>query len=74
MKLIKVTSNNTNEPIYINVDQIGHIRHQPATSEYNTHYNNIDIPSHTVIGVTTHNKGGFEVKESIEEIINLINN
>mgnify|MGYP006295019477 CR=1 FL=1 len=69
MKLIKVTSINTNEPIYINVDQIGHIRHQPATSKHS-----LNTPAHTVIGVTTHNNGGFNVKESVEEIINLINN
>jgi hypothetical protein len=29
--------------------------------------------NHTLIGVTTHNNGGFRVKETPEEILELIN-
>ena len=65
MKIIKLTSLKGNTPIYINIDQIGHLYEVEETSSYGS----VDTPKHTRIGVTTHNNGGFEVKESIEEII-----
>ena len=70
MKFIKLTNLNDKQPIYINIEQIGHIYRVAETSSYGS----VDKPEHTRIGVTTHNNGGFEVTESIEEIINLINN
>ena len=56
MKFIKLTSSTGNE-IVVNVACIGHM------------YKDND---HTRVGVTTHNNGGFTVKETIEEILKLI--
>lgn len=57
MRLIKVTSFQTKNPIYINIDMIGSI----STTE-----------THSRIGVTTHNNGGFQVTESVDKILKLI--
>ena len=70
MKLIKVTPLKGNNPIYININQIGHFYEVEETSSYGS----VDKPKHTRIGVTTHNNGGFEVKESVKEIAQLILN
>lgn len=35
-------------------------------------YSRIEKPAHTRLGVTTHNNGGFEVKETPEQIIKLM--
>ena len=66
MKLIKLTSLDK-KPIYINIDMIGHLFEVEATMEYGK----IIEEKHTKIGVTTHNNGGFRVKESIDEILEL---
>jgi hypothetical protein len=68
MRLIKVTPLKGNNPIYINVDMIGHFYEVEETRSYGT----IDKPKHSRIGVTTHNNGGFEVKESEKVLIALI--
>jgi hypothetical protein len=68
MKLIKVTALNEKSPIYINVEYIGHFYEVAETTSYGT----VDKPKHTVIGVTTHNNGGFRITESIEKILKLI--
>ena len=68
MRLIKVTPLKGNNPIYINVDMIGHFYEVEETIFYGT----IDKPKHSRIGVTTHNNGGFEVKESEKVLIALI--
>jgi hypothetical protein len=70
MWVIKVTSLKGNDPVYINVDNIGHFYEVEETRSYGT----IDKPKHTIIGVTTHNNGGFEVKETISELAKLIIN
>jgi uncharacterized protein YlzI (FlbEa/FlbD family) len=57
-KFIKLTSYNTNQPIYLNVDMIGNI------------YQNTDC---TTIGHLTHRNGGFQVIEDVEEVLDLIN-
>ncbi len=46
-----------NIPVYININHTGDFY------EYN---------GGTSIGVTTHNNGGFKVKESVEEVLKLI--
>jgi len=65
MKIIKLTSKTTGGPIYINVDAIGHFysyRDKEPTSV-------LKPDEHmTVVGVTTHNNGGFKVKETVEQI------
>ena len=68
MKIIKLTSLSTKTPVYINVDMIGHFYEVAETRSYGT----VDKPKHTVIGVTTHNNGGFRITESIEKILKLI--
>lgn len=68
MKLIKLTSRRSNNTVYINVDHIGHIY---RTTEQMSYSNN--SITYTTVGVVTHNNGGFDVKETPEEIIELIN-
>ena len=69
MKLIKLTTFylNKKEDLYINPSLIGHMYTVPEKTEYH-----VTTPEHTRVGVTTHNNGGFEVLESVEEIIKLI--
>ena len=55
---IKLTTVAGNE-IRMNINQIGH------------YYNSSD---NTIVGITTHNNGGFKVKETAEEIDELIIN
>lgn len=70
MRLIKLYTLQDEKPIYINIEQIGHIYEVEAEmSKYNRR---IDKPKHTRIGVTTHNNGGFSVLESVERILKLI--
>jgi len=59
MKIIKLTSKTTGEPIYINVDAIGHF--------YSYRDKDTDELI-TVVGVTTHNNGGFKVRDTVEQI------
>jgi hypothetical protein len=72
MWMIKVTPLKGNTPIYINVDMIGHFYEVEETRSYGT--GTVDKPKHTKIGVTTHNNGGFEVKETANELAKLIIN
>jgi hypothetical protein len=57
-KFVKLTSYISKEPIYINIDMIGHIYEE----------NN-----YTVIGHLTHRNGGFNVTQDLEEVLELIN-
>lgn len=50
--------------VHINVDHIGDF--SPSRSK--------DRAGTTNVGVTTHNNGGFYVRETPEQILNLINN
>jgi uncharacterized protein YlzI (FlbEa/FlbD family) len=68
MKLIKLTSIKNATDFYINIEHIGHMNEVNETISYGK----VDTPKHTVVGVTTHNNGGFRVKETVEEIIQLI--
>jgi hypothetical protein len=70
MKLIKLTSFSDNNSIYINIDEIGHFN-EGEVSKMNS--NGVLKPEKfTTVGVTTHNNGGFRVKETPEEIIQKI--
>jgi hypothetical protein len=70
MKLIKLTSHSGNSPIYINIDEIGHFN-EGEVSKMNS--NGVFKPEKfTTVGVTTHNNGGFKVKETPEEILEKI--
>jgi len=68
MKFIKLTSIIDNKLIYINIEMIGHMYQVPEK----TSYGSIDKKAHTRIGVTTHNNGGFEVAEDLDQIMKLI--
>jgi hypothetical protein len=67
MKFIKLT-NLSGDPIYVNPQHIGHMYPIREKSEYGK----ITKPAHTRLGVVTHNNGGFEVKESISAILEMI--
>lgn len=58
IKFVKLTSNNNNQPIYLNIDMIGDI---------------IESDGYTRVGHLTHNNGGFKVREKVEEVLELIN-
>jgi uncharacterized protein YlzI (FlbEa/FlbD family) len=68
MKFIQVT-NLSGDPIFINPQHIGHM----YGSEEKIEYGKVSKPRHTRIGVVTHNNGGFEVKETPQEIMKKIN-
>lgn len=68
IQFIKVTSYKDKSPVYINPEMIGHMYEMPETRSYGS----VDTPAHTVIGVTTHNNGGFKVTETVKEITKLI--
>jgi len=67
-KFILVHGYKKEDEIYINIDHIGHIYWVPQQIAYGR----IEDESYTTIGVTTHNNGGFRVKETPKEIIKLI--
>jgi hypothetical protein len=68
MKMIKLTSAKDSKPVFINPDFIGHLYEVPEKSRYGS----VDEEACTVVGVTTHNNGGFRVKQSVEQILKLI--
>ena len=68
MKFIKVTSVQDKKSVYINPDFIGHVYRVPEKILYGT----VDGKEHTVIGVTTHNNGGFKVIEDVDQILKQI--
>jgi hypothetical protein len=65
--LIKLTFANRKKFVYINPDHIGHCYRVPEETERAR-----TIAEHTMVGVTTHNNGGFAVRETPEQIIKLI--
>ena len=64
INLIKLNSSSNKKPLYINTAYIGHFY---EASETRTH-GVLDKPKHTVVGVVTHNNGGFNVAETPEPI------
>jgi hypothetical protein len=68
MKMIKLTSLKDSNPVFINPDFIGHLYHVDEKISYGS----VDEKSHTVVGVITHNNGGFRVIESIKLILERI--
>lgn len=58
--MIKLKSATTNDYIYLNPKMIGHIYKSEKDGS-------------TIIGVSSHNTGGFKVKETPEEVANKIN-
>ena len=70
MKLIKLTSYKDDSFIYVNINEIGHFNEVKESQMW--HGGEPTTKKHTVVGVTTHNNGGFKVKETPEEIIEKI--
>jgi hypothetical protein len=64
MKIIEVTSAMNDGKIYVNIEHIGHIY-----ENQNNHNNEF---SSTTLGVTTHNNGGFKIKETAKQVLTLI--
>jgi hypothetical protein len=58
MKFIKLTTTN-NDDLFVNIEHIGHI--YP-----------LDNGKGSRVGVTTHNNGGFAVKQTHDEIMQLM--
>jgi hypothetical protein len=69
MKIIKVTSLSDKKSVYLNIEAIGHF----YTVLEKREYGRLEKVEHTRIGITTHNNGGFEITETPEVIIKLIN-
>lgn len=68
MKLIKLTSLKDKKSIFINIEHIGHFYEVDETISHGR----VDTPAHTIIGVTTHNNGGFRIIESYVDIVKKI--
>jgi hypothetical protein len=68
MRLIKLTSLQDKQPIYINVDTIGHFYEVKEEIKYGR----VEKAKHTRVGVLTHNNGGFSVIEDVNKILKLI--
>jgi hypothetical protein len=66
MKFITLTMKSS-DPVRINIRLIGH--YYPVVYD---NYQKVDKRSYTRVGVVTHNNGGFDVKETPEEIDVLI--
>ena len=58
----------TSKSIYINPDFIGHLNEVPEKVEYGE----VTEKAYTIVGVTTHNNGGFRVIENAEKILKMI--
>ena len=65
---IKLTSLRDKKPIYINTNHIGHIYSAGPKIDYGR----VSEEAHTVVGVTTHNNGGFKVIEDVDKIFKLL--
>lgn len=73
MKLIKLTDRKDTSNIYINIDHIGAFYQIGVQiKNYKSPHNDTE-ELYTRVGVTTHNNGGFDVKETPEEIIKMCN-
>jgi hypothetical protein len=72
MILIKLTSHSDDSPVYININEIGHIYEVKQSEDW--FQGKPIVEKYTKVGVTTHNDGGFKVKETPSEIIKKIRN
>lgn len=68
MRIIKLTPTQFDGDLFINIDHIGDFH----TSETDLRHIGKGIATYTRVGVTTHNNGGFKVRETPEQIIELI--
>lgn len=70
MKFIKLTYYKDGTPVWLNPQHIGDLYFREATYKYG----HVDEEAHTAVGHLTHNNGGWRVKESPEEIMEMIKN
>lgn len=69
INLIKLNSSTGKKsPVYINAAYIGHFYEVEEKRSYGT----LEEPKHTVVGVVTHNNGGFNVTETPEQILKML--
>jgi len=69
MKFIKLTSKGkSSTPYFINTAHIGHVFGVEAKFSHG----DLEEDAYTSVGVTTHNNGGFKVKETVEQVMKLI--
>lgn len=68
INLIKLNSSSNKKPVYINTAYIGHFYEVGEKMSYGS----VDKPKHTVVGVVTHNNGGFNVTETPEQILKML--
>ncbi len=66
MKIITLTSHVDGKLLYINVDTIGHVYDVEKKERYK------EDEIYTTVGTTTHNNGGFKVKENAKTILKMI--
>jgi hypothetical protein len=66
MKIIALISHVDGKLVYINIDTIGHIYDVVKTEKYK------EDEVFTTVGTTTHNNGGFRVKENAKTILKMI--
>ncbi len=67
MKFITLTMRYPSDPLRINIEMIGHYYPVVKTNDYSK-----EKSQFTRVGMLTHNNGGFDVKETPEEIDALI--
>ena len=72
MILIKLTSHSDDSPVYININEIGHFNEVKQSEDW--FQGKPIVEKYTKVGVTTHNDGGFKVKETPSEIVKKIRN
>lgn len=65
---IKLTNLKDEQPIYINVDCIGHV----YAAKAKILNGRVEKEAYTAVGVTTHNNGGFQVIETPERIFKML--
>jgi hypothetical protein len=68
MDFIKLTNLQDKSTIFVNPAFIGHLFEEPEKK----HCGRVERDAHTVVGITTHNNGGFRVTETAKQIFDKI--
>lgn len=68
-QFIEVTSSKTNKKIHINIDMIGDVSSYVQNGSYVGYVEGREV---TKIGCVTHNNGGFDVLETVDEVLKKI--
>lgn len=70
LNFIELTSRRDGSKIFINPHMIGHVYQELETGNYGPEKEGKRVI--TVIGMLTHNNGGFKVLESVEDVLHKI--